>query len=38
MANPVLLCTKNPSFKVSYTTKKKTKNKNKQTKNLQSLF
>ena len=23
MANPVLLCTKNPSFKVSYTTKKK---------------
>ena len=37
MANPVLLCTKNPSFKVSYTTKKK-KNKNKQTKNLQSLF
>lgn len=23
MANPVLLCTKNPSLKVSYTTKKK---------------
>lgn len=31
MANLVLLCTKNPSFKVSYTTKNKNKNKRKAT-------